>query len=131
MSGGVWRDVLPTHKTVLAVVGDGPAIPVRNRRLAGEVLGSDALACRVVRHAVSGNSIPRTVDECLAFPFNGFAAAIGCCDVACRLAGNGGRRLFVEVGDGFNPEIGGESVVVDVEFAVLVANGGDSAAAGG
>ena len=72
-----------------------------------------------------------TVDECLAFPFNGFAAAIGCCDVACRLAGNGGRRLFVEVGNGFNPEIGGESVVVDVEFAVLVANGGDSADAGG
>ena len=37
----------------------------------------------------------------------------------------------MEVGDGFNPEIGGESVVVDVEFAVLVANGGDSADAGG
>ena len=35
----------------------------------------------------------------------------------------------MEVGDGFNPEIGGESVVVDVEFAVLVADGGDEAGA--
>lgn len=34
------------------------AIPVRNRRLAGEVLGADAFACHVVRHAVSGNNIP-------------------------------------------------------------------------
>lgn len=33
----------------------------------------------------------------------------------------------MEMGDGFNPEIGDEGVVVDVEFTVLVADGGDEA----
>ena len=35
----------------------------------------------------------------------------------------------MEVGDGFNPKIGDEGVVVDVEFAVLVADGRNEAGA--
>ena len=50
---------------------------------------SDPPIPRVICHAVSGNSIPRTVDECLGFPFNDFAAAVGQDDVAHRLAGDG------------------------------------------
>ena len=62
-------------------------------------------------------------------PFDFFAASIGNRDVAGRLAGDRRGRLFVEVGDGFNPEIGDEGVVVAVELASLVADGGDKAGA--
>ena len=99
------------------------AIPVRNRRLAGEVLGSDALACRVVRHAVTDNSIPRTVDECLGFPFNGFAAAVrqGC--ITRCLAGDWRGRLLVEVGDRLSliPRHNLSRGILDNEFARIEA----------
>ena len=39
-------------------------------------------------------------------------------------------RLFVEVGYRADPGIGSKFVVVEVEFSVLVANGGDAAGAG-
>ena len=100
------------------------AIPVRNRRLAGEVLGSDALARRVVRHAVTDNSIPRTVDECLGFPFDGFAAAVrqGC--IARCLAGDGRGRLLVEKGDRLSliPRHNLSRGILDNEFARIEAN---------
>ena len=38
--------------------------------------------------------------------------------------------MFVEMGDGFHPEIGGKSIVVEIESAVLVADGLDEARAG-
>ena len=38
--------------------------------------------------------------------------------------------MFVEVGDGADPEIGNEGVVVCVESAILVADGLDEARAG-
>ena len=51
------------------------AVPRRGRDLPGEVLERHALACRVICHAVSGNSIPKTVDECLGARFRNFTAA--------------------------------------------------------
>ena len=47
--------------------------------------------------------------------------------VAGGLAGDGGRGLFVEVGDRADPAVGDEEVVVEIEFAVLVADGLDEA----
>ena len=58
------------------------AVPRRGRHLTGEVLGSDALALKVVCHPVSGDSIPNSVYERLGFLFNDFAAPIGGGDVA-------------------------------------------------
>ena len=49
------------------------AVPRRGRDLPGEVLGADALACRVVRHTVSGSSIPKTAEERLSFLRKSFA----------------------------------------------------------
>ena len=51
------------------------AVPRRGRDLPGEVFERRALAFGVVRHAVSGNSIPKTVDECLGARFRNFTAA--------------------------------------------------------
>ena len=62
------------------------AVPRRGSDLAGEVLGSDALALEVVCHLVSGDSIPNSVYERLGFLFNDFAAPIGGGDVSGGLA---------------------------------------------
>ena len=50
--------------------------------------------------------------------------------VAGRLTGDWGRRLFVEMGDGADPEIGDEGVIICVESTILVADGLDEARAG-
>ena len=55
---------------------------------------------------------------------------VGDGDVAGGFAGDGRGRLFVEMGDGANPVVGDEGVVVEVESAVLVANGGGEAGCG-
>ena len=52
---------------------------------------------------VSGNSIPNSVDERFGAGFGNFAAGVGKRDVAGCLAGDGGGRLFVEMGNSFNP----------------------------
>ena len=59
-----------------------------------------------------------------------FAAGVGDGDVAGGFAGDWGGRLLVEVGDGTDPAVGDEGVVVEVESAVLVADGLDEARAG-
>ena len=53
------------------------AIPRRGRDLPGEVFERRALALFVVCHAVSGNSIPNSVDERLSFLLKNFAAGVG------------------------------------------------------
>jgi len=46
-----------------------------------------------------------------------FATCIGYGDIASRLAADGRGRLFVEMGDGANPSVGGKLVVVEIELA--------------
>ena len=72
MSGGVGGYALPEYRAVFAVVGDGPAIPRRGRDLPGEVFERRALAFCVVCHAVSGNSIPNSIDVRLGAGFRNF-----------------------------------------------------------
>ena len=50
------------------------AVPRRGRYLTGKVLASDALALFIVRHLVSGNSIPNLANVRLGFLFENFAA---------------------------------------------------------
>ena len=50
------------------------AIPRRGRDLTGEILQRRALAFGIVCHAVSGNSIPNSLDERLGLFFENFAA---------------------------------------------------------
>ena len=106
------------------------AVPRRGRDLTGEVFERRALAFGIVCHAVSGNSIPNSVDVRLGTHFRSFAASIGNRDVAGRLAGDRRGRLLVEVGDGADPGVGCKLVVVEVKLAVLVANGLHEAGAG-
>ena len=61
---------------------------------------------------------------------DGFAAGIGLGDIPSRFAAYGLGRLLVEMRDCFNPDVRDERIVVKVEFAVLVADGGDAAATG-
>ena len=106
------------------------AIPRRGSDLTGEVFGCYPLALWIVCHCLPGNSIPNFANVRLGFLFENFAAGVGDGDVAGGFAGDGGSGLFVEVGDGANPEVGNEGVVVEVESAVLVADGLDEARAG-
>ena len=106
------------------------AIPRRGCHLTGEVFDRRALAFCVVYHAVFSNSIPNPIDERLGARFDFLAARIGKRDVARGFAGDGRGRLFVDVGDGFGPEVGGEIVIVEIKSAVLVADGGDETGAG-
>ena len=103
------------------------AVPRRRRDLTGEVLGSDSLALEVVCVALAGDDMPFVVDKRLGSLFKDFASGIGDGDVAGGLAGDGRRSLLVKMSDSANPEVGDEGVVVAVEFAVLVADGGDEA----
>ena len=74
-SGGVGGNALPEDWAVFAVVGDGLAIPRRGRHLTGEVFERRALALFVVCHAVSGDSIPNSVDVRLGSLLKNFAAS--------------------------------------------------------
>ena len=65
------------------------AVPRRGRNLTGEVFGCNALAFGVVRHLVSGDSIPNSVYERLSFLLKNFAAGVGKRDIAGGLAGDG------------------------------------------
>ena len=56
-------------------------------------------------------------------------AVVGGRYVGGCVAGDGGRGLFVEVGDGANPEVGDEGVIICVESTILVADGLDEAGA--
>ena len=103
------------------------AVPRRGRDLPGEVFERRTLALFVVCHAVSGNSIPYSINERLGAGFRNFATSVGKRDVAGRLAGDRRGRLLVEVGYRADPGIGSKFVVVEVEFPVLVADGGDKA----
>lgn len=100
------------------------AVPRRGRNLTGEVFGSDAFASRVICHAVSGNSIPRTVDIRFRFLFDCFASAVrqGC--ITRRLAGDGRGRLLVEVGDRLSliPRHNLSRGILDNEFTRIEAN---------
>ena len=51
------------------------AVPRRGRYLTGKVLASDALAMFIVRHLVSGNSIPNFANVRLGFLFELMPAA--------------------------------------------------------
>ena len=82
------------------------AVPCRGRHLSGETFGCDALALEIVCHLVFGDSIPNSVNERLGFLFNDFAAPIGGGDVAGGFARDGRGRLFVEMGDSANPNVG-------------------------
>ena len=55
------------------------AFPLRNRcrNPPGKVLASDALAMFIVRHLVSGDSIPNPVNERFGYLFGNFAACVG------------------------------------------------------
>ena len=64
------------------------AVPRRGRHLTGEVFERRAPALLVVCHAVSGNSVPNSVDICFGADFRDFAAGIGERDVAGGLAGD-------------------------------------------
>ena len=57
------------------------AVPRRGRDLTGEILQRRALAFCVVCHAVSSNSIPNSVDECICFLFENPLKSIiySCC----------------------------------------------------
>ena len=82
------------------------AVPRRGRNLPGEVFERRALAFGIVCHAVSGDSIPNSLDVRLGTRFDFFAASIGNCDVAGRLARDRRGGLFVEVGDSAYPAVG-------------------------
>ena len=55
---------------------------------------------------------------------------VGDGDVAGGFAGDRRGGLFVEMGDGAYPSVGNKGVVVEVESAVLVTDGGDEAGCG-
>ena len=82
------------------------AVPRRGSDLPDEVFASNALAFCVVCHAVSGDSIPHSINVRFGTRFDFLAARIGDRDVAGCLAGDGRGGLLVEVGDGANPNIG-------------------------
>ena len=82
------------------------AVPRRGRHLTDEVFERRALTFGIVCHAVSGNSIPYSIDERLGARFDFFATNIGNRDVAGSLAGDRRGGLFVEVGDSAYPAVG-------------------------
>ena len=84
------------------------AVPPRGSHLTGEVFERRALAFCVVCHAVSGDSIPHSINVRFGTRFDFLAARIGDRDVAGCFAGDGRGGLLVEVGDGFSPEVGRE-----------------------
>ena len=88
------------------------------------------MPCGVIRHRLSGDSIPNFANVRFGFFFENFAAVVGGRDVAGGFSGDGRGGLFVEMGDGAGPEVGYEGVVVEVEFAVLVADGLDESGCG-
>ena len=63
--------------TQLANMSASELIPHRGRDLTGEVFERRALALFVVCHAVSGDSIPNSVDERLGSLLKNFAAGVG------------------------------------------------------
>ena len=71
------------------------------------------------RKHVRARRLSDSVDVRLRAGFDDFAARIGDGDVAGRLAGDRRGGLLVDAGGSANPGIGGEFVVVQVEFAVV------------
>lgn len=100
------------------------AVPRLGSHLPGEVFRSNALSLFVVCHAVSGNSIPNSVDERLGAGFRSFAAGIGGRYVAGGLAGDGSKGLLVEMGDRLShiPRLYLPRRILNNEFARIEAN---------
>ena len=105
------------------------AVPRRGRNLPGEVFGCNPLALWIVRHRVSGDSVPNAVDVRICFLFENFTAVVGGRYVAGGLAGHGRGRLFVKMGDGTDPIVGRKFIVICVKSSIPMANGLDKTGA--